>query len=66
MHCKINQEATSLLDCLLIDSTFLVNRIDDSPDVCVDYLLDTATKSSPYFDWAIVHISYVKLLENTL
>jgi len=31
--------------------------IDDSPDVCVDYLLDTATKSSPYFDWAIVHIS---------
>ena len=38
----------------------ILNRIDDSPDVCVDYLLDAATKGSPYFDWAIVHISYVQ------
>eukprot|EP00795_Rhopilema_esculentum_P010612 gene10612-19354_t len=30
--------------------------IDDSPDVCVDYLLGTAVKSSPFFDWAICHM----------
>lgn len=30
--------------------------IEDSPDVCVDILLDTAAKSSPFFDWAITHM----------
>lgn len=50
----MNCEACRLL--IEISVTCFSKIIEDTPDVCVDYLLDTAAQSSPFFDWAIAHI----------
>eukprot|EP00794_Sanderia_malayensis_P016095 gene16095-17716_t len=54
MQLWMNCEASRIL--IEISVTCFAKIIEDKPDLCVEYLLETAAQNSPFFDWIIAHI----------